>query len=121
VIVRERDRYNPSHRRSECNMGAAAALKRRKVAKQGARKRVRSQGSVAPTKVAGAQSSVASRLAPMTPARVRAAKLKFEQGVIARGEASPPGAPLEPGVTHEIVGRGSDAKPILKRRRFSVA
>ena len=102
-------------------MGAAAASKRRKVAKQGAHKRVQSQGSVARTKGAGAQRSVASRLAPMTPARVRAAKQKFEEGVLARGEASPVGAPLEPGATHEIVGRGPDGKPILKRRRFSVA
>jgi hypothetical protein len=56
----------------------------------------------------------------MTPEKVKAAKRKFERGVIARGEAVPKGKPLPPGATHEIVGVDAEGKPILKRKRFSL-
>jgi hypothetical protein len=48
-----------------------------------------------------------------------AAKKKFEQGILARGEAVPAGKPLPPGATHEIVGTAPDGSPVLKRKRFS--
>jgi hypothetical protein len=63
--------------------------------------------------------SVASYLPPMTPEKIKAAKRKFERGVIARGEAVPKGKPLPPGATHEIVGTDAEGHPILKRKRFS--
>ena len=56
----------------------------------------------------------------MTPQKVKAAKRKFERGVIARGEAVPKGKPLPPGATHEIVGTDAEGEPILKRKRFSL-
>jgi hypothetical protein len=67
-----------------------------------------------------APSSVASRLPPMAPEQAKAAKRKFERGVIARGEAVPAGKPLPPGATHEIVGTDAEGAPILKRKRFSL-
>ena len=67
-----------------------------------------------------AGSSVASRLPAMTPEKAKAAKRKFECGVIARGEAVPAGKPLPPGATHEIVGNDAEGAPILKRKRFSL-
>jgi len=73
-----------------------------------------------PTKVKKAGSSVASRLPATTPEKAKAAKRKFECGVIARGEAVAAGKPLPPGATHEIVGKGADGAPILKRKRFSL-
>jgi hypothetical protein len=65
-------------------------------------------------------SSVASRLPATTPEKAKAAKQKFERGIIARGEAVPAGEPLPPGATHEIVGKDAEGAPILKRRRFSL-
>jgi len=56
----------------------------------------------------------------MTPEKLKAAKRKFERGVIARGEAVPAGEPLPPGATHEIVGIDAEGEPVLKRKRFSV-
>ena len=56
----------------------------------------------------------------MTPEKVKAAKRKFERGVIARGEAVPKGKHLPPGATHEIVGTDAEGAPILKRKRFSL-
>ena len=73
-----------------------------------------------PTKVRKVGSSVASRLPATTPEKAKAAKRKFECGVIARGEAVPAGKPLPPGATHEIVGKDVDGAPILKRKRFSL-
>lgn len=64
--------------------------------------------------------SVASRLAKPTPAQVEAAREKFEQGVLKRGEAVREGEPLTPGATHEIAGTDAAGKPILKRKRFSL-
>ena len=51
----------------------------------------------------------------------KAAQAKFEQGLLARGEAVPAGQPLTRGATHEIVGKDGDGAPILKRRRFSIS
>jgi hypothetical protein len=65
--------------------------------------------------------SVASMLPPTTAAQAGAAKRKFEQGLVARGEAVPDGQPLPPGATHVIVGKGADGAPILKRKRFSAS
>jgi hypothetical protein len=56
----------------------------------------------------------------MAPEQAKAAKRKFERGVIARGEAVPAGKPLPPGATHEIVGTDAEGAPILKRKRFSL-
>ena len=82
----------------------------------------------APTRARGTQTkakkaavpSVASRLPPMTQAKINAAKQKFERGIITRGEAVPEGTPLPPGATHEIAGTNPDGTPILKRKRFSL-
>jgi len=65
--------------------------------------------------------SVASLLPPTTASQVDAAKRKFEQGLVARGEAVQDGQPLPPGATHVIVGKGADGAPILKRKRFSAS
>ena len=50
-----------------------------------------------------------------------AASTAFVNDLIQRGEAMrlAPGAPLPPGVTHEIIGETPAGLPILKRRRFS--
>jgi len=88
---------------------------------QSARKApTRTSRSQTKSKKAAAPSSVASRLPPMTPEKAKAAKRKFERGVIARGEAVPAGKPLPPGATHEIVGTDAEGAPILKRKRFSL-
>ena len=64
---------------------------------------------------------VASRLPKATAAQAEAAKRKFEDGVVKRGEAVPAGEPLARGATHEIVGTDSQGRPILKRKRFSLS
>ena len=51
----------------------------------------------------------------------RAAKAKFEKGMLARGEAVPAGQPLTRGATHEIVGTDEQGAPILRRKRFSIS
>jgi len=57
---------------------------------------------------------------PQRPAaKKKAAKAKFERGLLSRGEVVPKGAPLSPRATHEVVGTDADGRPILKRRRFS--
>jgi len=50
------------------------------------------------------------------------ASTAFVRGLIERGEAKrlEPGAPLPPGVTHEIVGETAAGLPILRRRRFAL-
>ena len=67
-----------------------------------------------------ARKTVASQLPRVSVAKSAAAKNKFEQGVLARGEAVQAGKPLPPGATHEIVGKTRDGSPILKRKRFSM-
>jgi hypothetical protein len=64
--------------------------------------------------------TVASQLPGVSVVETTAAKEKFEQGILARGEAVPAGQPLPAGATHEIVGKARDGAPILKRRRFSI-
>lgn len=64
--------------------------------------------------------SVASHLPRIPREKTKAAKRKFERGVIARGEAVPEGTPLPRGATHEIVGTDAEGNPVLKRKRFSV-
>lgn len=78
--------------------------------------RPRSGGARAPA----AADSVASRLPPVTAAEVAAAKEKFQQGILVRGEAVKAGKPLPPGATHEILGNRRGGAPILKRKRFSL-
>jgi len=63
--------------------------------------------------------AVAARPRTATPARVEAARRKFEDGVLARREAVKRGQPLPPGATHEITGRSESGRPVLKRKRFS--
>ncbi len=67
-----------------------------------------------------AADSVAARLPQVTAAEVAAAKQKFEEGILVRGEAAKAGKPLPAGATHEILGKRRDGAPILKRRRFSL-
>jgi hypothetical protein len=64
--------------------------------------------------------SVAAQLPQSTPAQIKAAKEKFEQGILARGEAVPAGQSLPPGATHEIVQPTDGGPPVLKRKRFSL-
>jgi hypothetical protein len=64
--------------------------------------------------------TVASQLPRVSAAETTRAKNKFEQGILARGEAVQAGKPLPAGATHEIVGKARDGSPILKRRRFSI-
>ena len=64
---------------------------------------------------------VASRLPKATAAEARAAKRKFEDGVVKRGEAVAEGEPLTRGATHAIVGTDAQGRPILKRKRFSLS
>ena len=77
-------------------------------------------GSMATRKKPSAK-RVASRLRVPAAAKVEAAKRKFEDGLVKRGEAAPAGSPLPPGATHEIVGTDATGKPILKRKRFSLS
>jgi hypothetical protein len=69
---------------------------------------------------AQAPPSVASRLPVPTSAQIKAAQEKFEQGILARGEAVPAGQPLPPGATHEIVTPADGGPPVLKRNRYSL-
>jgi hypothetical protein len=68
----------------------------------------------------GVATTAAAQLPRVTKAEVAAAKAKFEQGILARGEAVKAGTPLPPGATHEIVGKQRSGAPILKRKRFSL-
>ena len=70
--------------------------------------------------VAKAQGA-ASRLAKGTPEQAQAAKRRFEDGVVKRGEAVAEGEPLTRGTTHAIVGTDAQGRPILKRKRFSLS
>ena len=68
-----------------------------------------------------AEKSVAAQMPRSSAADAKAARIKFAQGVIARGEAVPAGQPLPPGATHEIVGTDAAGAPVLKRNRFSIS
>ena len=91
---------------------ASAGKSARKPAKRAAPHKSHSKKSAPP--------AVASRLPATTPEKVEAAKRKFEEGVLARGEAVPAGKPLPPGATHEIIGTDANGRPILKRKRYSL-
>jgi len=80
-----------------------------------ARKKPATRKARAPKAPAG----VAARLPKLAAVDIEAARRKFEQGILARGEAGPAGQPLPPGATHEIAGKREDGAPLLKRRRFS--
>lgn len=72
-------------------------------------------------KTAGVKAkTVASQLPLVSAAETTAAKTKFEQGIVARREAVQAGSPLPSGATHEIVGKGLDGSPILRRKRFAI-
>jgi hypothetical protein len=88
------------------------------AAKRGRREAAPPPGEEA-TGSAAAASRVASRVPALAQGRVEAAKCKFQEGILSRGEAVPAGVPLPPGATHEIAGQTPDGRPKLKRRRFS--
>ena len=82
---------------------------------------LKSVGRTASHKVAPSTiPSIATQLPEQSAEQVKAAKKKFEEGVISRGEAVPLGKPLPPGATHVIVGYAANGTPILKRKRFSI-
>lgn len=66
------------------------------------------------------ESTVASRVPLPTAKQQEAAKRKYFQGIVERGEMAPKGAPLPPGATHEIVGHDEEGTPDLKRKRYSL-
>jgi hypothetical protein len=111
-----------------CSSAATKQQARRKVTSKVATastKRASSAASAAAgenprTKSATKPTSVASKIPRADAAKRAAAKKKFEQGILARGEAVPRGEPLPPGATHEIVGKARDGTPILRRKRFSL-
>jgi len=84
--------------------------KKRKVAGR----RVRAKPSRRP-----APPLIADLIPQPTPEEVEKAKARFEAGILKREEAAPTGEPLQPGMTHEIVGETIEGKPVLKRKRFS--
>lgn len=95
-----------------------AKISSRTAARKSAGKTVRRKAAK-PGATPAANFSVASQLPPASPDEIEAAQRKFEEGIVARGEAVPMNTPLQSGVTHVIVGRRSDGSPVLKRRRFS--
>jgi hypothetical protein len=42
------------------------------------------------------------------------------KGLVERGEVAASGAPLEAGMTHEVVGQKTSGTPQVTRRRFSL-
>jgi len=98
--------------------GKSAKISSRTSTRKSAGKTVRRRPTK-PDAASAATPSVASQLPPVSAADIDAAQRKFEEGIIARGEAVPVGAPLHSGVTHVIVGKRPDGSPVLKRRRFS--
>jgi|HubBroStandDraft_6_1064221.scaffolds.fasta_scaffold133915_2 hypothetical protein len=72
------------------------------------------------TSASGAVPSAAALIPVLTPEQIEAAKRKYVQGIVERGEAVECGKPLPAGATHEIVGHEPDGTPILKRKRFSM-
>jgi hypothetical protein len=109
-LMRPRERIEMAAKTSK----TATAKSTGKAATKSTRGRVGSARAPAPAE------SVAARLPQVTAAEVVAAKEKFEQGILVRGEAAKAGKPLPAGATHEILGKRRDGTPILKRRRFSL-
>jgi hypothetical protein len=96
-------------------------MKRRgakRVGKRGAAKQA--SGGAGASRRAREPGGVAGRLPGATAEDAAAAKRKYEEGVVSRGEAAPAGEPLGPGMTHEITGHAPDGRPLLKRKRFSL-
>jgi hypothetical protein len=59
-------------------------------------------------------------LKPATKSSRAAAARAFVKGLVERGEVSESGAPLEAGMTHEVVGQKTSGTPQVTRRRFSL-
>ena len=59
-------------------------------------------------------------LKPATKASRAAAARAFVKGLVERGEVAESGAPLEAGMTHEVVGQKTSGTPQVTRRRFSL-
>jgi hypothetical protein len=65
------------------------------------------------------ESSVADK--PDDPPDDEAARRRFVEDLVIRGEVVPAGTdPLPPGVTHEYVDDGEGGPPTVRRRRFSL-
>lgn len=62
---------------------------------------------------------VAARLSKLSEVQAAAARRKYVEGLVARGEAVPAGKALPRGATHEVVGKHEDGAPLVKRKRFS--
>ena len=59
-------------------------------------------------------------LKPATKSPRAAAARAFVKGLVERGEVAASGAPLEAGMTHEVVGPKTSGTPQVTRRRFSL-
>lgn len=59
-------------------------------------------------------------LKPATKSSRAACERAFVKGLVAREEVAESGAPLEAGMTHEVVGRKGTRTPQVTRRRFSL-
>jgi hypothetical protein len=57
---------------------------------------------------------------PATKSSRAAASRAFVKGLVERGEVSESGAPLEAGMTHEVVGQTTSGTSQVTRRRFSL-
>jgi len=64
--------------------------------------------------------STVEALKPATKSSRAAAARAFVKGLVERGEVSESGAPLEAGMTHEVVGQKISGTPQVTRRRFSL-
>jgi hypothetical protein len=128
VIAKARTRKSPTKAvASRVSAGksprATAKVSTRKLPDIPASKTTRSRPNVgrATRKLAEVSSvTVASQLARAGAIDNAAAKRKFEQGILARGEAVRAGKPLPPRATHEIVEETPDGSLVLKRKRFSM-
>jgi hypothetical protein len=59
-------------------------------------------------------------LKPATKSPRADAARAFVKGLVERGEVAASGAPLEAGMTHEVVGQKTSGTPQVTRRRFSL-
>jgi hypothetical protein len=91
----------------------------KKKSAAGARNPARSQKRTS-TSGKKSESPVADQLPQTTAEEEKAAKKRFAEALVARGQAVPKGQPLPPGATHEIVGYDDEGTPIVERRRFSL-